>query len=368
MKNEWYESLRKRLTSVFVLLMICVTILVFIMIYAYSEWAGKMLTQGVLQPSDFAYFYLSHSWEMNTLLYCIVYIFVLVFFVQCFFQAMNALTSALKNEPLKKEPLFFKWFHEFKDAYHKIQTIHVKKEQSQQRMQAQRAQKNELLMYLAHDIKTPLTSLIGYLNYILDHPLSNEEEQKAFQIVDEKSLRLNELLDEFSTILRYDEKISELNYDYFGLEIMFQQQLEGFFPLLQQKQLGFHHEIEKDLIIYCDYDKMQRVLENLMRNALNYAIKNSDIHFKAWSNEHSLYMEFANQCEGINEENIQHLFDEFYRSSQARVSKSGGAGLGLAIAKEIIELHKGKIEAYLEGKTIHFRMELPMEVDHETIS
>jgi two-component system sensor histidine kinase VanS len=233
-------------------------------------------------------------------------------------------------------------------------------------MEAQRAQKNELLMYLAHDIKTPLTSLIGYLNYILDHKLTVEDEDKSFQIVEEKSLRLNELLEEFSTILRHDERISELNCDYFSLEKMFYQQLEGFYPLLQKKHLSFSHEIVPGLIIYCDYDKMQRVLENLMRNALNYALKNTEIKFKAYDKDTMLYMEFSNQCEDINEENINHLFDEFYRSSQARGTQSGGAGLGLAIAKEIITLHKGSIRAELEGSTIYFKMELPLEKQYET--
>ena len=349
--------------------MFAVTILVFFGIYTYSEWAGRMLEHGLLQPSDFAYFYLSHSWEINTLLYCFVYISVLFFFIICFFQAMKDLNQCLRNEPLKREPLYFKLFYEFKEAYHKMEQIHDKKEQSLQRMEAQQAQKNELLMYLAHDIKTPLTSLIGYLNYILDHSLEMEEEQKAFQIVDEKSLRLNELLDEFSTILRYDEKITELNCDYYALESMFQQQAEGFYPLLQKKDLSFKQEIEPNLIIYCDYDKMQRVLENMLKNALNYAMKGSEIHFKAWSKSQYLYMEFSNQSEGITAENVSHLFDKFYRASKARGSKSGGAGLGLAIAKEIIQLHKGSIEAYLTGNIIHFKMALPLEGSYEpTIS
>ena len=345
--------------------MLGVTVLVFLGIYTYSEWAGKMLEHGLLQPSDFGYFYLLHSWEINTILYAIVYIGVLVFFVISFFRAMKALSACLKNETLQKEPLFFKWFHEFKEAYEKIEHIHEKKEQSLQRMEAQQAQKNELLMYLAHDIKTPLTSLIGYLNYILDHKLTSEEAQRAFRIVDEKSLRLNELLDEFSTILRYDEKISELNCDFYSLETMFQQQAEGFYPLLQKKQLTFRQDIESGLIIYCDYDKMQRVLENMLKNALNYAIKGSDIRFKAWSSAKTLIMEFSNQCEGITSENVAHLFDKFYRASQARDSNSGGAGLGLAIAKEIIQLHKGTMKAYLEGDIIHFRMELPLEGSYE---
>lgn len=348
------------------MLMAIVTILVFIGIFSYSEWAGKMLEHGLLKENDFAYFYLSHSWEINTILYCVVYIAVLLFFVICFFNAMKSLSNELKNEVSLKKPLFFKWFPELQEASKKIEHIHEKKEASLQRMEAQQSQKNELLMYLAHDIKTPLTSLIGYLNYILDHSLPMEEEQKAFQIVDEKSIRLNELLDEFSTILRYDEQISELNCDYFSLQNMLLQQLDGFYPLLQKKQLQFHHEINPNVIIYCDYDKMQRVLENMMRNALNYAVKGSTIQFCADENEKTLWMEFSNQCEGITQENVSHLFDKFYRASQARNSKSGGAGLGLAIAKEIIQLHKGSIHAYLKGNRIHFRMELPLEGYHET--
>ena len=110
-----------------------------------------------------------------------------------------------------------------------------------------------------------------------------------------------------------------------------------------------------------DFDKLQRVFDNLMRNAINYSIPQTEIRIAGMLYEDGVRLTYSNEGESMDAASVQHLFDKFYRAGSARTSTSGGAGLGLAIAREIIELHQGKITADMEGTTITFTLQLPYE-------
>lgn len=104
---------------------------------------------------------------------------------------------------------------------------------------------------------------------------------------------------------------------------------------------------------------MQRVFDNLLRNAVNYSFKDGTIHILAMQNEGRIEILFSNQGNPIPREKLDRIFEQFYRLDTARSSKSGGAGLGLAIAKEIVELHGGTITAVSEGEVIELKVILP---------
>ena len=110
-----------------------------------------------------------------------------------------------------------------------------------------------------------------------------------------------------------------------------------------------------------DYDKLLRVCDNLMRNAINYASNNSTIEVKAYYEGGYVVITFTNQSEQMNEEALKHLFDKFYSQEVSRTTISGGAGLGLAIAKAIVESHDGSIHASLQNQKITFTIKLKGE-------
>ena len=127
-----------------------------------------------------------------------------------------------------------------------------------------------------------------------------------------------------------------------------------------EKNLKCELEIAPDTMIKCDVNKMQRVFDNLRRNAVNYSFDDSTIHIAVKQNGENLCIQFTNCGNTIPKEKLVRIFEQFYRLDVARSSRSGGAGLGLAVAKEIVELHNGTITAKSENEQIEFTVTLPL--------
>lgn len=324
-----------------------------------SYRANTYRIQGILQDTDFLYYYIHHQWEINTFLLGTGFAILLLLFIVFFFHSMNVLLRVMQGEKLQRLPIFFRMFPEFQFACQSIEDMILKRNESRNVYEQEQQHKNELLMYLAHDLKTPLTSLIGYINHTMDHKLNDQSQDNALRIAYEKAERLDDLIDEFSEILRYDEKVSKLDVTRIDLQQLLQQQLSGFDPLMEKRHIQLQAEIPEDLMIFADYDKLLRLFDNLMRNAINYSIEHSCIHIRVKPKLTYVELEYQNTSEKMDEETVRHLFDKFYRASTARTSTSGGAGLGLAIAKEIVELHHGSIEAATNGHDITFTIRLP---------
>ncbi len=221
--------------------------------------------------------------------------------------------------------------------------------------------KNDLIVYLAHDLKTPLTSVIGYLTLLRDeNQISEELREKYLSISLEKAERLEDLINEFFDITRFNLSNISLEYSRVNLTRFLEQLTYEFKPMLLDKNLKCELEIAPDTIIKCDVNKMQRVFDNLLRNAVNYSFKDSTIHIGITQNDSNISVRFTNCGNTIPKEKLNSIFEQFYRLDTARSSKSGGAGLGLAIAKEIVELHNGTITARSENETIEFEVEIPV--------
>lgn len=224
--------------------------------------------------------------------------------------------------------------------------------------------KNDLVVYLAHDLKTPLTSVIGYLTLLREETqISPELREKYLSISLEKAERLEELINEFFEITRFNLTHLELEMVTVSLKRMLEQIVYEFYPLLAEKQIECQLQIEpEDLKITCDTDKMQRVFDNLLRNALLYGYQQSTIQIHAKICQKSLLIQVENQGATIPEEKLARIFEQFYRLDEARQSRTGGAGLGLAIAKEIVERHGGKISARSHEEHTIFTVELPIKI------
>lgn len=240
---------------------------------------------------------------------------------------------------------------------------YIKKTLERRKTEAEIAEqrKNDLVVYLAHDLKTPLTSVIGYLTLLRDeNQISEELRQKYLSISLEKAERLEELINEFFEITRFNFSNMILECSNVNLTRMLEQLTYEFKPMLLDKNLKCELEIAPDTMLRCDVNKMQRVLDNLLRNAVNYSFDDSTIHIVATQNDKNMSIRFVNRGNTIPEEKLQRIFEQFYRLDTARSSKSDGAGLGLAIAKEIVELHGGSITATSEDEVVEFKLTIPI--------
>lgn len=226
--------------------------------------------------------------------------------------------------------------------------------------------KNDLVVFLAHDLKTPLTSVVAYLTMLDSYKDMPEEERERYtHIALEKSIRLGELISEFFEITRLNLQDIILEMSELNLSMMLEQLADEFYGVLREKNLTCEVEAEEDLTVYADADKLARVFDNILRNAVAYCEPNSQIRIKAEKIEHGSRITFSNRGKKIPAEKIDTIFEKFYRLDSARHSSTGGAGLGLAIAKEIVELHKGNIRAESDEESTRFIVELPEKKEGE---
>ena len=240
---------------------------------------------------------------------------------------------------------------------------HIKHTLEQRKLATELAEqrKNDLVVYLAHDLKTPLTSVIGYLTLLRDESqISEELREKYLSISLEKAERLEDLINEFFEITRFNLSDITLEYSRVNLTRLLEQLTYEFKPMLLEKNLKCELEITSNVMLKCDVNKMQRVFDNLLRNAVNYSFDDGTIHIVATQNENNLSIKFTNCGNTIPQEKLERIFEQFYRLDTARSSRSGGAGLGLAIAKEIVELHNGTITAKSENEVIEFEVTIPL--------
>lgn len=221
--------------------------------------------------------------------------------------------------------------------------------------------KNDLVMYLAHDLKTPLASVIGYLTLLRDeNQISDELRGRYLSISLDKAERLEDLINEFFEITRFNLSNITLVYRKINLTRMLEQLVYEFKPMLDEKNLKCEFKIQAGIMLSCDANKLQRVFDNLLRNAISYCYENTSIKVNAEQVEDRVLIKITNEGDTIPQERLERIFEQFYRLDVSRSSSTGGAGLGLAIAKEIVELHHGQIIAHSEGGLTCFEVTLPL--------
>ncbi len=225
--------------------------------------------------------------------------------------------------------------------------------------------KNDLVVYLAHDIKTPLTSVIGYLSLLDEAPdMPPEQKAKYVGITLEKAYRLEQLIDEFFEITRFNLQTIVLNKEKMNLLFMLQQMADEFYPMLtpQKKQVSVN--VPDGLTLWGDTDKLARVFNNILKNAIAYSYENSVIDISAEQQDKNIIITFTNQGNPIPQEKLATIFEKFYRLDTSRSTKTGGAGLGLAIAKEIANAHGGDIFVQSNTEKTVFTVVLPTKPEN----
>lgn len=231
----------------------------------------------------------------------------------------------------------------------------------EQMLKEEASRKNDLIAYLAHDLKTPLTSVIGYLALLdeaQDMPI--EQKTKYVNIALSKALRLEKLINEFFDITRYNLQQIDLEKESINLCHMLVQMTDEFYPLLNAHGNQTEVCVDEDVTVYGDSMKLARVFNNILKNAIYYSYPDTTIKIWAESTDTDVWIYFCNKGKTIPAGKLNSIFEKFFRMDEARSTNTGGAGLGLAIAKEIITLHGGKITAESENESTTFRISLPV--------
>lgn len=221
--------------------------------------------------------------------------------------------------------------------------------------------KDELIVYLAHDIKTPLTSMIGYLSLLSEiKDMPQEQRNRYIGIALDKSYRLEYLINELFDVARFNSEKIVLEKEEINLNLMLEQIADDFYPTLKEMNKKINFTSDEKTILYADPDKLSRVFNNLIKNAVNYSKENTDIDISILNKENQATVKITNKGKQIPKEKLDKIFEKFYRLDSSRTSKTGGRGLGLAIAKEIVELHGGRIYAESDMKETTFSVILPI--------
>ncbi|GHU71073.1 hypothetical protein FACS1894184_17390 [Clostridia bacterium] len=222
--------------------------------------------------------------------------------------------------------------------------------------------KSDLITYLAHDLKTPLASVVAYLNLLDESPeLTPDQRAKYVGITLDKAYRLEQLIGELFEIIRFNLQTIMLNEGRINLKFMLEQMADEFYPTLFPQGKGISVSCEEDLVLRGDSDKLARVFNNILKNAAAYSYENTQITVSALQSDEGTEIRFENIGDPIPKHKQEVIFEKFYRLDASRATKTGGAGLGLAIAKEIVEAHGGSISVKSDAASTVFTVAIPFE-------
>lgn len=223
--------------------------------------------------------------------------------------------------------------------------------------------KNELITNVSHDLRTPLTSIIGYLRLIDEDRYKDEVELRHYTtIAFDKSKRLERMVNDLFEYTRVNFGGIQLDYSKIDLIELLTQCTTQFIPLLREMDVEIDSQFpEGGLKVLADGDKLARVFENLIANGIKYGKEGKRIDLKAYKEGTNAVVEVINFGTPIPQADMPHLFDRFYRVEKSRSTSTGGSGLGLAISKGMVELHNGSIEAASSEMETIFRVKLPLK-------
>jgi signal transduction histidine kinase len=225
-------------------------------------------------------------------------------------------------------------------------------------------QKNDLITNVAHDLRTPLTTVVGYLELIKNNDnLTKDDIKKYSTVAYEKSKRLQSMMDDLFEFTSLDQANIKVHMTTINISELVMQIVDEFYPTFQEHHLTPVVEVSHhNLFIHGDGQLLARVLDNLLSNAVKYGQDNNNIKIEVINDDETVTIKIRNYGNTIDKEDLPYIFDKFYRSDSSRSSSTGGTGLGLAIAKNIVQIHNGKIFATSYQDKTTFVVSLPRYV------
>ena len=249
---------------------------------------------------------------------------------------------------------------------HVITSVNVLVDSAVQLMDDERKiekSKDELITNVSHDLRTPLTSIIGYLGLIEDKQYQNEEDiLKYTHIAYEKAKQMKNLVDDLFEYTKVQQHGAPVNIMWVDLNQLLEQLTASFALEADRRGIKISSKVVPNpLMIEADPEKLGRVFNNLVANAFKYGNGASYIRITAHQEQDKVVVKVANDGTPIPEKAQSHLFERFYRAEASRSRATGGTGLGLAIVKSIVDLHHGQVTVSSDADETAFIVTLPLK-------
>ncbi|MBK5503689.1 signal transduction histidine kinase [Bacillus sp. RC218] len=223
-------------------------------------------------------------------------------------------------------------------------------------------ERSEFLASVAHELLTPLTYMKGYAKVAKRDSLTKEEREEYLQIIEDETDSVTDLVQDLFMLVQLEQHQFVIKKQKVILKPFLERMVEKTKTTLTNKQMQLHVHCKDDLEVCIDERRMEQVMLNLLHNAYQHSPENTSIIIRVLASANTFTISIQDEGEGIPEEDIPHIFDRFYRVDKSRTRATGGKGIGLAVAKEIVELHNGSIEVKSEVEVgTEFIIELPFE-------
>ncbi|MDM5188123.1 HAMP domain-containing sensor histidine kinase [Bacillus sp. DX4.1] len=230
----------------------------------------------------------------------------------------------------------------------------IEKEKTAQRM------KNELISNISHDLRTPVTSLIGYVDLVERNLDTNREACDQYvAVLKRKSYELKDQIDDLLEYCHINYREIQLHKEVIGVKQLLEQIMIDFVPQLEETKMNFDIECNQNLQIEADISLIVRLMQNVISNSISYGKTGKKIDIQILQEEMSIVIKIKNYGERIPEEDLPHVFENFYRGEKSRSTHTGGKGMGLAIAKSIAHIHEGDITVWSNKQETIFTIILP---------
>ena len=324
-----------------ILVSLIISVLIYFILALFFE---NSLSELVARLNYDLYAWIVYNRNIVVYIYITIVLLITIYrFISKYIDSINKVYNSLDlilkedNETIKLPDDVSQFAEKLNDIKYNYITTKNSQRDAQQK-------KNDLIMYMAHDLKTPLTSIIGYLTLLSDEKnISKELQEKYIKIALDKSLRVEELTNQFFDITRYDLHTMPINKKEINIVYLLKQLIDECYPMLEKNNLKCNLDAPEKVMYLGDGDKLARAFDNLLKNAINYSYEKTTIQINLKEEVDKIFISFKNKGDKIPEYKLNKIFEKFYRADEARGSNTGGAGLGLAITKEIVELHNGSI-------------------------
>ncbi len=231
--------------------------------------------------------------------------------------------------------------------------------------------KNELITSVAHDLRTPLTSILGYMEYLsMDKKMDEATKEKYIHVVYLKARRLQKLIEDLFSFTKLNYGKIAMKMGKVDIVMLLNQLLEDFYPSFAEKNLDCEFSCaESAILIDADGNLIARLFDNLINNAVKYGAEGKLIRVETEKDHEQVVVRVINYGYIIPKEDLDKIFNKFYRVEQSRSENTGGTGLGLAIVKNVVDMHRGKIsvKSDLDGTVFEVRLNISFNPEDEKL-
>ena len=240
-------------------------------------------------------------------------------------------------------------FSEIPFLYKDFERMRIKLKEDEEEKKLSEDAARELVSNISHDLKTPLTAIRGYVEGILDGVASSPQKTRDYlNTIYNKTNDMTSLIDELLYYSKVSEKHMSYKFEKIYVKDFFDEYVKDLYLELDTIKIKFIYivDVGRSTVIDMDKEQIKRALNNIVSNAVKYMDKEKpEIHFRVTETSDAININISDNGRGIDEKDLPHIFDRFYRSDVSRNTKLGGSGIGLSIVKKVIENHEGSVVA-----------------------